>query len=271
MIWVLFAALSAAALAGVLIPLLRADSAPSSGRTDAAFYRDQLAEIERDLGRGLLTAEDADAARAEAARRLLAAAPDARAGRRPGQSSGSARRIAALALVLMAPALAVGVYLRLGRPERRICRWPRGRRPIPPRSTSRRRSPGLKSICGATPRMVAVSRRWGRSICACSAMATPPAPSARPRGCWAKRRSVCPAWPKPISSPRTVSSPRRRGRRWRRRWRSTPPTRARSIISPSPPSRTRIRPGRSRSTNASSPAPARTNSPSPASADASRR
>lgn len=117
MIWVLFAALSAAALAGVLIPLLRADSAPSSGRTDAAFYRDQLAEIERDLGRGLLTAEDADAARAEAARRLLAAAPTTNEPAVAGQSSGSARRMAALALVLMAPALAVGVYLRLGRPE----------------------------------------------------------------------------------------------------------------------------------------------------------
>ena len=40
-----------------------------------AVYRDQLAEIERDLARGVLTAEQAEAARAEIGRRILALGP----------------------------------------------------------------------------------------------------------------------------------------------------------------------------------------------------
>ena len=55
----------------------RADAAPpppaGALSTETAFYEDQLREIERDLTRGLIAPAEADAARTEAARRLLRA------------------------------------------------------------------------------------------------------------------------------------------------------------------------------------------------------
>lgn len=115
MIWVVFAALTALAMAVVIWPLV---SSPRGGRSaapsEADFYRDQLAEIERDARRGLLSQADAESARVEAARRLLHAAPDAA----PAQSAGKATsRVAVLAVVLAVPAVAAGLYLKLGRPS----------------------------------------------------------------------------------------------------------------------------------------------------------
>ncbi|MBL8590634.1 MAG: c-type cytochrome biogenesis protein CcmI [Methylobacteriaceae bacterium] len=115
MIWALFAALTVAALALALRPLLGAAGGGAAARTDADFYREQLAEIDRDLGRGLLTPEDAEAARVEAARRLLAVAPGA-AGPTAAPAR-AARRLSALAIAVLVPLLAVGVYLKLGRPD----------------------------------------------------------------------------------------------------------------------------------------------------------
>ena len=57
----------------LLLPLLARQHKPRSREAyNLAVYRDQLAEIERDLARGLLTAEQAEAARAEIGRRILA-------------------------------------------------------------------------------------------------------------------------------------------------------------------------------------------------------
>src|SRR5438477_4519431 len=61
------------ALAVLLLPLLlRRRSGEAREAYNLAVYRDQLAEIERDLARGLLNAEQAEAARAEIGRRILA-------------------------------------------------------------------------------------------------------------------------------------------------------------------------------------------------------
>src|SRR5205823_898566 len=64
--------LSALALAMLLAPLFYRRRGPASRDAySLAVYRDQLAEIERDLARGVLAAEHAEAARAEIARRIL--------------------------------------------------------------------------------------------------------------------------------------------------------------------------------------------------------
>ncbi len=84
---------------------------------DAAVYRDQLGEIDSDRARGLIGAEEAEGARVEIARRLLAADSKARGsdrvhGRhRQGQSGDDRGRRVAL------PLLALGLYLTFGSPR----------------------------------------------------------------------------------------------------------------------------------------------------------
>ena len=81
---------------------------------DVAFYKDQLAAIDRDAADGLVPAADAEGAKAEAARRLLAAAE---APPQPSASEGRATRYAAIAAALFAPAAAVALYGYVGHPD----------------------------------------------------------------------------------------------------------------------------------------------------------
>ena len=60
-------------------------AAPQAGGSEASVYRDQLTEIDRDVAAGLIGASEAEAARVEISRRLLAAAD------RPARSAGAAR------------------------------------------------------------------------------------------------------------------------------------------------------------------------------------
>ena len=67
--------MAALAVLAALLPLLR-PSPPAqaeSGESEASFYKAQLKEIKRDVERGLLPQGEAESARAEAARRLIAA------------------------------------------------------------------------------------------------------------------------------------------------------------------------------------------------------
>src|ERR1700733_7407407 len=62
-----------AVLAAVSLPLLSgAHVLPTRGQYDRAVYRDQLQEVERDTARGVLSPREADSARLEIQRRLLA-------------------------------------------------------------------------------------------------------------------------------------------------------------------------------------------------------
>jgi cytochrome c-type biogenesis protein CcmH len=116
MIWVLIALMTGAAVLAVLWPLSRRvrDARQAS---DVAVYKDQLEEIERDQSFGLIAAAEAEAARIEVSRRLLAADGAAR-GRKDAADSPPARRraVAAGALVLV-PAGAIALYLALGSPD----------------------------------------------------------------------------------------------------------------------------------------------------------
>lgn len=65
--------LTSLAVALLLLPLLARRPRPRSREAyNLAVYRDQLAEIDRDLARGVLTPEQAETARAEIGRRILA-------------------------------------------------------------------------------------------------------------------------------------------------------------------------------------------------------
>lgn len=105
--------LTSLAMAILLVPLLlrrRADASRDS--YNLAVYRDQLGEIERDLARGLLSPEQAAAARAEIGRRILALAP---ASASSVSSSQASFALAGLAVVLL-PFAAWLLYARLGAP-----------------------------------------------------------------------------------------------------------------------------------------------------------
>ncbi len=96
--------------------------APRHGCTsgsDVEVYRDQLNEVERDLAAGLIGQTEAEAARVEISRRLLAAA-DIQAAAPAAAITGPAsrrRRVLAIASLAVVPLIAGGLYLRLGSPQ----------------------------------------------------------------------------------------------------------------------------------------------------------
>jgi cytochrome c-type biogenesis protein CcmH len=112
--WVTLAAMTVLATLAVLVPLVRRRTAAAA--PDLAIYRDQLAEVDRDLGAGLVTAAEAEAARVEVKRRLLSAADRIAAAGRPGDGRGRRWAVAAAGLVVV-PLLAVGLYLVIGLPD----------------------------------------------------------------------------------------------------------------------------------------------------------
>jgi cytochrome c-type biogenesis protein CcmH len=117
-IWVFWLAavlLAAGVLALLLRPLLRsrAPAARIGADYDLAVYRDQLAELERDSERGLLSAGEARGARLEIERRILAAA----AGRGGGEGADSRRLGVAVVVGLAVAAGAFSLYLSLGEPR----------------------------------------------------------------------------------------------------------------------------------------------------------
>ena len=80
LLWILIALLTAAAILAVLVPLVaRAGRRAMRRSMRARVYRDQLDELERDKAEGRISAGEAEAARAEIARRLIAADGEARA------------------------------------------------------------------------------------------------------------------------------------------------------------------------------------------------
>jgi cytochrome c-type biogenesis protein CcmH len=112
-LWFVFALMTAAAVFAVLWPLGRRSL--QTGGTEAAVYRDQLAEVDRDLAGGLIGAPEAEAARVEISRRLLAASDNQRD--LPAQPDTRLRRIAAVIALLGLPVAAVAFYLPLGSPK----------------------------------------------------------------------------------------------------------------------------------------------------------
>jgi cytochrome c-type biogenesis protein CcmH len=115
-LWLAFALMTAAAVFAVLWPLSRRDRGRRGG-SDLAVYRDQLDEVARDRAAGLIGEAEAEAARIEVSRRLIAAADVAKA--EAPTSGGSPlwrRRMTAIAALLLVPIGATALYLALGSP-----------------------------------------------------------------------------------------------------------------------------------------------------------
>lgn len=108
-------------------------------RPDVAVYRDQLRELERDRARGTLTEEDAEAARTEVARRLLAAD-----GAAAVTTRGTGSTPLGLALIsLPVVGISIATYLLIGAPgypdlplQNRIAQIEAGRAERPDQTTA---------------------------------------------------------------------------------------------------------------------------------------
>ena len=116
-LWLILALMTGAAIFAVIWPLAKNSKAARSG-SDVAVYRDQLNELERDLAAGSIGKTEAEAARVEISRRLLAAAEAAKAAAVAVTPSAAAwhRRAVALVALLLLPVGAGSLYLRLGSP-----------------------------------------------------------------------------------------------------------------------------------------------------------
>jgi cytochrome c-type biogenesis protein CcmH len=113
-LWFVFALMTIAAIFAVLWPLGRGVR-PERDGSEAAVYRDQLAEIDRDAAAGLIGLSEAAAARVEISRRLLAAVDDQRGP--PVASNLGLRRSAAIIALVGLPLVAAAVYVPLGSPR----------------------------------------------------------------------------------------------------------------------------------------------------------
>lgn len=125
--WIISALLTVIVAVVLLSPLLRASArATRYDEGEAAVYRDQLRELERDKAGGLISAEDADYARAEIGRRLLAIAGREKSGdegdelaseEAAGGRSKRRRYTFSQAFILLClPVIGLAGYLEIGSP-----------------------------------------------------------------------------------------------------------------------------------------------------------
>lgn len=118
-LWILFAILTAGVAAAMLRPLMadRAEAeSVSTQAADVAVFRDQLDEIAADKERGLISAAEAESARAEVARRLLAVSKTKTLAH-SGKDVPASRGLVLNGIAVTVPLLSVGLYLMLGSPS----------------------------------------------------------------------------------------------------------------------------------------------------------
>lgn len=118
--WVIAAVMTTIATLALLGPVVRARSEASDAPElhDIEVYRDQLTEVDRDLADGLVEPVQAEVAKTEISRRLLAAARKSETAEAEGKLARNRglRRAAAIVVALFMPMAALTAYLELGRP-----------------------------------------------------------------------------------------------------------------------------------------------------------
>src|SRR4051794_29894983 len=113
-LWFVFAVMTALAAFAVLWPLGRGQRLQREGN-ETTVYKDQLAEIGRDVSAGLIGRAEAEAARVEISRRLLAADDAERVA--PSSVNTKLRRVVAVVALAGLPLIALAFYLPLGSPR----------------------------------------------------------------------------------------------------------------------------------------------------------
>jgi cytochrome c-type biogenesis protein CcmH len=116
MLWFALAVMTGLAVLAALWPLAFRRAPGREAASEAAFYKAQLDEIDRDVERGQLPRPEASSARAEAARRLIAASAN-EASAATATESVPRRRAAAAFIFVVVPLVALGAYFWAGRPD----------------------------------------------------------------------------------------------------------------------------------------------------------
>lgn len=114
--WIIAAALTLGVCLAVLLPLIGGvRGGPAAGDHDLEVYRDQLAELDLEVTRGLIQPAEAVEARAEVGRRILrlAAGGTGIEAKRPAHAA----KIVATVAVLSVPLVSWGLYGKLGSPD----------------------------------------------------------------------------------------------------------------------------------------------------------
>ncbi|MGB0498513.1 MAG: c-type cytochrome biogenesis protein CcmI [Rubricella sp.] len=115
--WLAAALIVLLALGAILRPFLRGgDAGETRAAYDVAIYKDQLAEIESDLARGVLSEAEAKASRTEISRRLLAAADAEERERAAGRAPAGVNRAAGVTVAALVVVGTLGTYAVIGVP-----------------------------------------------------------------------------------------------------------------------------------------------------------
>lgn len=114
LLWLLFAAVTAATIAYILRTVLGEGKAHGSREAGIAVYQDQLEELDRDVEKGILPATEAASARIEISRRLLAAADNE--AEEPGIVRAGRGKILLTAIAGVLPLCVLATYLAMGSP-----------------------------------------------------------------------------------------------------------------------------------------------------------
>lgn len=122
MVWLLFAALAVLVFATLAYPLSRHSRrlSPDHIDFDVPVYRDQLEELDEEIERGILTQDQAAAARTEIHRRILAAEDADSKEKAVPEPRGSNRRATLFVMGIIAaipPVGALAMYSAIGSPQ----------------------------------------------------------------------------------------------------------------------------------------------------------
>jgi cytochrome c-type biogenesis protein CcmH len=116
-LWTLLALMTAIVAAALLYPLYRRGEALAPDNAgEIEVYRDQMKELDRDRAGGLISAEEAEYARAEIGRRLLAAAGKTGDSAADMSRPSVLRKLAIGMVTIVPPAIGLCLYIMLGSP-----------------------------------------------------------------------------------------------------------------------------------------------------------
>lgn len=113
-LWIVFGLMAFGAVAACVWPARKPVEGVDAAFSGAEVYKSQLAELEKDIDRGIISEEEAKAARVEISRRLLAATEE---DAREISSGNKAFRFVSIGMMTAVPACAVALYLNMGNPE----------------------------------------------------------------------------------------------------------------------------------------------------------
>lgn len=117
-LWIAIALMTLVTVAAMAAPLIRSAKLRQDNH-DQAVYQDQLLEIDRDMERGVLNQVEAEALKTEIARRMIKSGEQAVGGDDEAPASGRSQIIPAVALIIIVPLAALGLYRHLGSPDDR--------------------------------------------------------------------------------------------------------------------------------------------------------